>query len=306
MDLPSKILNVVVPPFVFLLMLLLSPLFIFFKLSRRLQSYINAENVAGKVILITGASSGIGEHLAYEYARRGARMALVARREERLRAVAEKSRRLGSPDVIVITGDVSVVEDCKRFVQGTIDHFGRLDHLVNNAGIGEVKAFESYSRISEAARVMEINFWGSVYTTHLSVPHLKRSKGKIIAVSSVSGWLSQPYMGFYGAAKAAMINFYEALRIELGHEIGITVATPGLIQTDMVTPDVLATEGWEWVPMLSATGCAKGIVDGVCRRDRNVTVPSWFNVLFWLKTLVPELMERFGRENMKKQRPKHD
>ncbi|XP_010536607.1 PREDICTED: 11-beta-hydroxysteroid dehydrogenase-like 4A [Tarenaya hassleriana] len=298
MELTGKILSIVVPPLFFILLFLLSPLLILFKLLHLVRRYFNAENVAGKVILVTGASSGIGEHIAYEYARRGARLALVARREDRLRAVAEKSRRLGSPDVVVISGDVSNVEDCKRFVQETINHFGRLDHLVNNAGISELKAFEDYSCITDASRVMNINFWGSVYVTHFAVPYLKRSRGKIIAISSVSVWLSPPYLSFYVAAKAAMINFYEALRVELGREITVTVVNPGLIQTDMVTPEMVAAEGWAWLPLTSARSCARGIVEGVCRRERFVTEPKWYAVSFWLMALCPELTEWYGRLNM--------
>ncbi|XP_010536608.1 PREDICTED: 11-beta-hydroxysteroid dehydrogenase-like 4A [Tarenaya hassleriana] len=307
MDLVNEILNIVLPPLVFLSLFLLSPLLIFFNLLRRVQGFRNAEDVAGKVVIITGASSGIGEELAYEYARRGARITLVARREDRLRAVAEKSRQLGSPDVVVIYGDVSVVEDCKRFVQETINHFGQLDHLVNNAGIVDLKMFEDYSNISEAAaRVMNTNFWGSVHATHFAIPHLKRTNGKIAVVSSIAGWSSPPYLSIYGASKAAMINFYETLRIEIGPEIGITIVTPGLIKTEIVNPELLgAMRGLAFFPAMSAGRCARGIVDGVCRRQRFVTEPSWFGVSFWVKTLCPDLMDMFYRFILSP-RPKRD
>ncbi|KAF8390678.1 hypothetical protein HHK36_025205 [Tetracentron sinense] len=117
-------------------------------------SSIFSENVAGKVVLITGASSGIGEHLAYEYARRGACLVLVARRETRLREVAERACGFGSPEVVVVRADVSKVDDCRRFVDETVNHFGRLDHLLNNAGVASVCKFEDATDITKLVPVM--------------------------------------------------------------------------------------------------------------------------------------------------------
>lgn len=305
MDLVNKILNIVLPPFVLLSLLLFSPLILFFKLFSRVQRCINIEDVAGKVIIITGASSGIGEQLAYEYARRGARLTLVDLREDRLPTVAEESRRLGSPDVFIIRGDVTVVEDCKQFVEETINHFGQLDHLVNNAGIADLKAFKDYSCISDAVRIMNTNFWGAVYATHFAIPHLKRSKGKIVAIASASGWFPSPKINIYAASKAAMINFYETLRVELGPEIGVTIIGPGFVKTAMATPELLAKEGWGFMPLMSAARCARGIVNGVCRRERFVTEPSWVGVFFWSKTLCPEFTDWFCRLHMKPS-SKHD
>uniref|UniRef100_A0A6N2NEU3 Uncharacterized protein n=1 Tax=Salix viminalis TaxID=40686 RepID=A0A6N2NEU3_SALVM len=163
----------------------------------RIKRSINSEKVAGKVVLITGASSGIGEFLAYEYARRGACLALSARREERLRAVADKARELGSPDVIVVITDISKVEDCERFVNEAMNHFGKLDHLVTNAGVAQIDMFEDCKQISDFATTMNTNFWGSVYASHFAIPHLRKSKGRIVGISSIAGWCSMPRTSFY-------------------------------------------------------------------------------------------------------------
>ncbi|GAB2221376.1 hypothetical protein Droror1_Dr00012552 [Drosera rotundifolia] len=104
------------------------------KQTRRIN-FFSVEDVTGKVILIIGASSGIGENLTYTYARTGARLALAARRENRLLEVASRAKKLGSPKILIITADVSNVNDCERFVYWTINNFGRVDHLVNNAGV---------------------------------------------------------------------------------------------------------------------------------------------------------------------------
>ncbi|CBI15699.3 unnamed protein product, partial [Vitis vinifera] len=114
-----------------------------------------SEDVAGKVVLITGASSGIGEHLAYQYARRGACLVLVARKEKSIQEVADRARSLGSPEVLVIRADVSKVEVCKSFVDEAVEHFRRLDHLVNNAGITPVRMFKDSTDITNFVPVMD-------------------------------------------------------------------------------------------------------------------------------------------------------
>ncbi|KAL5174197.1 11-beta-hydroxysteroid dehydrogenase 1B [Glycine soja] len=232
-----------VPPLGLVLLLLMLPPYLLFKILRFIVRSIFSENVAGKVILITGASSGIGEHLAYEYGRRGARLALVARRENRLKEVASIAKLFGSPEVIIIPADVSSSQDCKRFVDSTINHFGQLDHLVNNAGVSAPGLFESTTDIRNFAPAMDINFWGSAYGTYFAIPHLRKSKGKIIAIASCTGWLPVPRMSIYNASKAAVISLYETLRIELGRDIGITIVTPGLIESEMSQGKVLFKEG---------------------------------------------------------------
>ncbi|KAJ0785374.1 putative 11-beta-hydroxysteroid dehydrogenase [Helianthus annuus] len=129
MDQIHKFLNIVFPIVSFFLFIFILPGLSLYRLLRFCITSLFPENLAGKVIIITGASAGIGEHLAYEYAKHGARLALVARREEALAVVARKAKDIGSPEVIVIKADVSKVEDCKRFVDETINHFGGREFL---------------------------------------------------------------------------------------------------------------------------------------------------------------------------------
>ncbi|OMO84215.1 Short-chain dehydrogenase/reductase SDR [Corchorus capsularis] len=261
------------------------------------------ENLAGKVVLITGASSGIGEHLAYQYARRGARLALVARRAHRLQEVADGCEILGSPETVYILGDVSNIDDCKRSVDATVNHFGRLDHLVTNAGVAPVCLFEDYDDITKGSPAMDINFWGSVYCTYFAQQHLKKSKGKIIVIASAAGWLHTPRMSFYSASKAALISFYETLRIEFGIQIGITIATPGLIRTEMTEGKFLSKEGKlemdqemkevqvSVMPQESAENCAREIVDSACRGEKYVTVPTWTRTTLLWRVFWPEIID---------------
>ncbi|MFS7910133.1 putative 11-beta-hydroxysteroid dehydrogenase [Helianthus anomalus] len=127
MDLIHKFLNILLPIASIFLFIFILPLLSVYRLLRFCIRSVFPENLAGKVVLITGASAGIGEHLAYEYAKHGARLALVARKEKLLGVVAEKAKELGSPDAIVIKADVSKLEDCKRFVDETINHFGKCE-----------------------------------------------------------------------------------------------------------------------------------------------------------------------------------
>ncbi|XP_020237073.1 11-beta-hydroxysteroid dehydrogenase 1B [Cajanus cajan] len=302
--------NIVCHPVNMVLLLIIFPCYLVFKILHFIVRSVFSENVAGKVILITGASSGIGEHLAYEYARRGARLALVARRENRLKEVASNAKLHGSPDVIIIPADVSNAQDCKRFVESTIKHFGQLDHLVNNAGVGLLGLFEKTPDITNFTPVMDINFWGSAYGTYFSIPHLRKSKGKIIAIASCTGWLPVPRMAIYNASKAAVISLYETLRSELGNDIGITIVTPGLIGSEMSQGKVLSKEGKmvldqqmrdiqvSLMPVRSVTEAAKAIVKSACRGDSHLTEPAWFSTMFYWKTLCPDLLEFVSRMSL--------
>ncbi|CAI9265186.1 unnamed protein product [Lactuca saligna] len=218
MDLIHKLLNLILPILTIILLLLLYPLVLVFRFFNYFIKFAFPEDLAGKVTLITGASSGIGEYLAYEYAKRGARLALVARRKEQLEVVAERARELGSPEVIVIFADVSKLDDCKRFVDETIHHFGTLDHLVNNAGVCYV---QDQRCSSDYISLMDINFWGSVYTTQFALPHLRNNKGKIVVISSCAGWFATPKLGICCANKAALIRYFETLRVEVGSDIRV-------------------------------------------------------------------------------------
>ncbi|OAY47981.1 11-beta-hydroxysteroid dehydrogenase-like 4A isoform X1 [Manihot esculenta] len=295
MDLVHKLLNVLLPLISTFVLLCFLPIYLVFKFLSYIKRHIYSEDVSGKVVLITGAASGIGEQISYEYAKRGACLVLVDVREDGLEAVVKKAKNFGSPDVIAIAADVSKVEDAERFVNAAVEHFGRLDHLVNNAGVGDPDELRKNNNILQPRRVMDINFWGTIYGTHFALPHLKKSKGKIIVVASIVGWYPIATWGFYGASKAALINFYESLRSEIGHKVRITIVTPGLIKTRMT--ENLAEKGYDlsFLPSTSKQACAKAIVKSGCRGDKYLTEPSWIRALYPWKVLCPEVTEFCNR-----------
>ncbi|XP_074316532.1 11-beta-hydroxysteroid dehydrogenase 1A-like [Silene latifolia] len=303
MDLLNKVLNIVTPILTLLILCIFLPPFQLVKVILSIVRYFSSEDVAGKVVVITGASSGIGEQLAYEYARRGAFLVLAARREKSLREVANLCVELGSPDAIAVPADVSKINDCKRIVDSTIAHFGRLDHLVTNAGITSMSMFEDYEENTMPTSIMDINFWGAVYITRFAIPHLRSTRGKIIAMSSCASWLTTPRLSIYNASKAAMASFYETLRVEVGSDIHVTLVTPGLFESEITKGKHLSREGLMNVdplqrdvvvslfPMETTERCAKVVINSACRGQRYVTTPAWYRVSYWWRVFWPELVE---------------
>ncbi|KAH9308930.1 hypothetical protein KI387_036841 [Taxus chinensis] len=303
MGLIQMFLNLTFPPMALAFLAVALPPLTLMKMFGWLFHFLFSENMRGKVVVITGSSSGIGEQMAYEYAKRGAKLVLVATREERLKAVAHNARSLGAQNVLVIAADVSKHRDCKRFIDDTITHYGRLDHLVNNAGIAHSFLFEEATDPSHLPHLMDVTFWGAVYPTYYAIPHLKRVCGRIVVTASNAGWLPLPRMSIYNAAKAAVINFYDSLRIEVGPAVGITVATPGWIESEMTLGKFVDKQGEMQIdedvrdaqvgplPIEYAEECAKAIVNGACRGQRTASIPKWYNVLFFYRVLAPELLE---------------
>ncbi|CAH1414845.1 unnamed protein product [Lactuca virosa] len=232
----NKFTNALVYYVFLLLLLLIAPFLFIWELITTLRSCFRPiENMSGKVVLITGASSGLGELMGYEYAKRGACLVIVAIKEpeSQLEQVANKARELGSPDVLYVFADVSKVDECRMFVDETIGRFGRLDHLICNAGIGSIYSINT--KITKFAPVMDINFWGSVYPTHFAIPHLMKTRGKIVVNASSAGVLHPPKGGFYNVSKSALISFYESLRFQVSPTITITIMTLGYTETNLIT-----------------------------------------------------------------------
>ncbi|CAL9247315.1 unnamed protein product [Arabidopsis halleri] len=291
MDKLHFILNLLLPPLTISFLVFFYPFYLLIKLVSCLYKSICFENVAGKVVLITGASSGIGEHVAYEYARKGANLALVARRKNRLEIVAETSRQLGSGDVIIIPGDVANVDDCKKFIDETIHHFGKLDHLINNAGVPQTIIFEDFTQIQDANPIMDINFWGSTYITYFAIPHLRKSKGKIVVITSATAIIPLPSASIYSASKAALVKFFETLRVEISPDIKITIVIPGFISTDMTTPQFKEMYGSDFILSESVSKCARAIFRGIGRGETYIVEPSWIKSIILIQNVCPEIVD---------------
>ncbi|KAL5704067.1 11beta-hydroxysteroid dehydrogenase [Ranunculus cassubicifolius] len=299
MDLLNSFLNLVVPPATMVMVACAWPTLSFITACERIFRNFYSENMEEKVVIITGASSGIGEQIAYEYAKRGANLVLVARRENRLWGISENARRIGANHIMIIAADVVKEEDCRRFVEETVNYYGRVDHLVNTSSLGHTFSFEEATDTSVFPHMMGINFWGNVLPTYIALPYLRRSGGRIVVNASVESWLPMPRMSLYAAAKAAVVNFYETLRFELRNEVGITVATHGWIGSEMISGKLLIDEGaemqWKEEREMSVTGdhvqkYAKWIVDGACRGDAYVKYPSWYDTFMVYRAFTPDIL----------------
>uniref|UniRef100_A0ACD5Z9M3 Uncharacterized protein n=1 Tax=Avena sativa TaxID=4498 RepID=A0ACD5Z9M3_AVESA len=260
------------------------------------------EDLRGKVVLITGASSGIGEELAYQYAQKGACLALVARRKHALEAVAENARERGAPDVIVLLADVSDAEESRCAIEETVSHFGKLNHLVANAGIWATGCFDEVTNITAFTKMMDVNFWGSVYPTYYALPHLKASRGKLVVCSSAAGTVATSRMSLYNATKAAQIRFYETLRSELGSDVGVTILTPGYVVSEITQGKAIQKDGELAVnketrdaqvgvfPVGRVETLCKIALDSIRKGDRYMTWPSLYRPLELIACLTPEVL----------------
>ncbi|XP_072958462.1 11-beta-hydroxysteroid dehydrogenase-like [Typha angustifolia] len=270
------------------------------------------EDLRGKVVLITGASSGIGEKIAYEYARRGASLALVARREKALKVVAGNARSYGAPGVLVLPADIADIEQSRRVVDKTVAHFGQLNHLVANAGIWSCCSFEKITNLTAFNQMMDVNFWGAVYPTYYALPHLKASRGNIIVNTSLAGRFPTANMTLYNASKAAVIRFFETLRSEVGSEIKITILIPGYIESEITKGKGLQNDGnvridkkardvhAPPIPVARPEKLAEAAVESACRGDVYVTWPSWYGPLHILMSLAPEVVNYLSHLRYKK------
>jgi len=303
MAIPEWILNLVVTPSATLALLFALPVLGVVKSCKFLLSLVRCENVRGKVVLITGASSGIGEHIAYEYAKRGARLVLVARREQQLHSVRDKAITLGAADAHVILGDVTKERDCEKVIEVAIQKFGRLDHLVNNAGNVNSFFFGDCKDTQALHATVDTDFWGPIYMTHFALPELRRTKGKIMVIASIGSWLPHPREAIYNGAKAGVLQFFDTLRVEESGKVGITIVMPGFTESE-ATGGKLVGEKGEMIqdsdrrdahfgpqPMAYASTVARASVKATLRGWRYVITPYFYSALMLYRLIAPELID---------------
>lgn len=262
-----------------------------------------------KVILITGGSSGIGKALAERFAENGSKVVITGRRKEQLESVAAGLKEHGV-DVLTITADASVEDDCRRVVNTTIETYGRIDVLINNAGISMRALFEDL-QLDVFKKVMEVNFFGMVYTTKYALPYIIRTKGSIVGISSVNGRRATPERSAYSASKFAMIGFLESLRTEmLDRGVHVLTACPGFTASNIRRTALLGNgrvQGYSPADeshMMSAQEVADHIYTAVVRRKRDLLLTLQGKLAVWLNVFFPRWMDKKTLEFMKKEEPK--
>jgi short-subunit dehydrogenase len=257
--------------------------------------------VKDNVVVITGASKGIGAELARQLAAKGARLVLAARGENELEEVAAQCRKAGAT-VVTVKADVAVERDCQAIVSGALVAFGRLDTLVNNAGATMWAKFEDISDMSILQRIMQVNYMGAVYCTHHALPHLRASRGSIVGISSLAGRVGVPTRTGYSASKHAMTGFFDSLRIELdGSGVTVTMVYPGFVATGIrenaAGPDgkPIRVSPVKEGEVMSVEDCARRIVTAIERRERDVVMTARGRLGLWLKLVAPGLVDRIAK-----------
>lgn len=251
-------------------------------------------DLRGAVVAVTGASAGIGRECVLAFARAGARVAAAARRLDRLEALAAEVRALGG-EVLVMKADVAEADDVRRFVQATVERFGRLDVMVNNAGYG-VRGTVEETPIAAYERLMRVNYLGTVHGCQAAIPVMRRQRaGVIVNVSSIVGHRSLPTGGAYAATKAAQISLTEALRVELRGS-GVRACSVHPVGTKTEFGEVVARESGAAIdapvgPQQSARTVAEAIVR-CARRPRPEVYPYPISrAIVWLSALAPGLCD---------------
>jgi NAD(P)-dependent dehydrogenase (short-subunit alcohol dehydrogenase family) len=261
-----------------------------------------------KVVIVTGASHGIGEEIALALAAQGARLVLAARRADELARVVEACRRVtargggvAAGDAIAVATDVTIPSDCERLVARAVEAFGCIDMLVNNAGLGMWARVDEVRDLSIFDRVMRVNYFGAVHCTVYALPHLKASRGRILCVSSLAGRSGVPLRSGYAASKHAMNGFFDSLRIELRDSgVTVTLVCPGFVGTGAQGRNLGATGAPLGASPVKASAvmtpeeCARIAVAAAAARRREVILSARGRVGLWLKPFFPALVDGFA------------
>lgn len=255
-----------------------------------------------KTIVITGASEGIGRALALVLAPQRPRLVLAARNEARLVSAQEETEALGA-DVLVVPTDVTDPPQCKQLINAALERFGTIDVLVNNAGGTMWSRFDEVTDLGIFEHLMRLNYLSSVYCTHYALPHLKQSRGLIVAVSSLAGMNGVPTRTGYAATKHAQFGFFDSLRIELqGTGVDVTVIAPDFVVTE-IHKRALKGDGAPLLDtpikernVMSARTCAEMIAHAMERRKRLVIGSARGHAGRWLKIIAPGMIDNIAKK----------
>lgn len=260
-----------------------------------------------KVSIITGSSSGIGKALSYELAKRGSNVVLTARRKEKLDEIAKDIERLYHVNTLVVIADLSKHDDCKKVIDMTIETFGSLNILINNAGISQRAMFADLD-LSVIHKVMDINYWAGVYTTKYALPYLLKTKGSVVAISSISGYSPLPARTGYCSSKYAIHGFMESLRIEhLKTGVHVMVVAPEYVASEIREHALLGNGNEQGKSprqekkMITAEHVAKRVVKGILKRRRTMVIGKMGTLNVVLYKLLPRITDRLIYNYIKKE-----
>jgi NAD(P)-dependent dehydrogenase (short-subunit alcohol dehydrogenase family) len=259
-----------------------------------------------KVVIVTGASSGIGLACAQEFAAKGARVVLAARNQQKLEE-AVKDIVANGGEAMAVQADVSKEADCQRLVEETIQTYGRLDVLINNAGIS-MRAILAEMEVEVIKQVMDINFYGAVYCSKYALPYLLESKGSIIGMSSIAGYKGLPGRTGYSASKFAMHGFLESLRLEnLEKGLHVLIACPGFTASN-IRHTALGKDGQvqgesprEEQQMMQPEEVAEEVYKAYVGKQNSLVLTTNGKLTVLLNKFFPKWVDKLVFQHMKKE-----
>ncbi len=259
-----------------------------------------------KIVVITGASSGIGKALAFVFARQGASVFLGARSSDKLKEIVSEIKASGGKAAFFCV-DVSLENDCKNFILNAKETFGKIDVLINNAGIS-MRALFKDTTPDVLKRVMDVNFWGTVYCTKYALPFLLETKGSVVAVSSVAGIKGLPGRTGYSASKFAIHGFMESLRIEnMKTGLHVLMAYPGFTASN-IRNTALVADGSEQGKspleegkIMSAEEVAVHIYQSIIKRKTSMVLTTEGKLTVFLSKLFSGFLDKLVYRHMAKE-----
>jgi short-subunit dehydrogenase len=259
--------------------------------------------IKNKTVWITGASSGIGEALAYQFAKEGAKLVLSARRESELQRVANATG-LSEKDLLVLPMDMLEFEHFPAKVQTVIEHFGQIDFVVQNAGVSQ-RSYVKDTKFQVYRDLMELDFFSVVAFTQALLPHMSEHKeGHFVVISSIAGKIGVPLRGGYGAAKHAIIAFFDSLRAEVWQDnINVTTICPGYIKTQ-ISFNALDSTGNKHGKMddnqangMTAEAFAQKAMRAILSNKKEVYIGGAYEVFgVYMKRFFPSMVYRLVRK----------
>jgi len=260
-----------------------------------------------KVVIVTGASSGIGKSCAEEFAKRGAKVVLGARQFVTLCEITAGLEQKYGIKALAVQVDVTKEEECEQLIKQAVLTFGKVDILVNSAGIS-MRALFVEMDLSVIRTVMEVNFYGTVYCTKFALPEILKNKGAIVGVSSSAGYRGLPGRTAYTASKFALNGFMEALRTELLRKgVLVMVAAPGFTSSNIrataldkngeMHGDTNMDEG----KMMSSEEVAERIANGIAGRRRDLIMTAQGKLAVWMNKLFPSLTDKLVYKHYQKE-----
>ena len=264
------------------------------------------DSFEGKVVVLTGASEGIGRALALSLASAKARLVLAARSAERLASLAQECIARGA-EVLCVPTDVSRRADCTALIDATLARFGTIDVLLHNAGSTMWSRLDELEDPELLERLMRTNYLGAAWLTWRALPALTAARGRIVAISSLAGLVGVPTRTGYSASKHAMIGFFDSLRIELADKgVSVTVVAPDFVRSEIhrraIGPDgkPLGVSPMKEAKIMTADECADIILRAALQRRRLVITSVRGRAMRWLKLLAPDFVDNLAARAIRK------